>query len=176
MVTLVAPCRAFILYRNGLFAEGVRSVLAKRRTVQIVGMQRNVAKALKAVESLQPDVIILEASLPGRKTDRLEALLDGAAAGRVVRLSLDHYHATVYHHQHVESANAGDLVRAIRGVARRSSANGQSGAGQSGTRISTYCGCTDGRRKKNPTLRARRAETRREVETSAQRPVIFWCS
>ena len=138
MVTPVAPCRVFIVYRNGLFAEGVRSVLAKRRTVQVVGMQRSVAKALKAVEALRPDVIIMEESVPEKKTDRLEALLDGAVAGRVVRLSLDHYHATVYHHQHVKAANAADLVKAIRGVARVRrfpGPNGQSSAGQSGTRI-----------------------------------------
>jgi DNA-binding NarL/FixJ family response regulator len=138
MVTPVAPCRAFIVYRNRLFAEGVRSVLAKRRTVQIVGMARNVTTALKAVQSLQPDVIIMEESAPGKKTDRLEALLDGAVAGRVVRVSLDHYHATVYHRQHVASANAADLVKAIRGVARARrfpGPNGQSGEGQSRTRI-----------------------------------------
>ena len=57
-----SPCRTYIVYHHGLFAQGVRSVLENRRAVQIVGMERDVARALKAVQSLQPEVIIVEES------------------------------------------------------------------------------------------------------------------
>lgn len=114
-----SPCRTYIVYHHGLFAQGVRSILEDRRSVQIVGMERDVAKALKAVRSLQPEVVIVEESTGKHQPMRLGAFLHSAGAGRVVTLSLDHDFATVYDRRRVAATDPADLVKAIQGVGKQ---------------------------------------------------------
>jgi len=116
MMTAACPCRTYIVYHHGLFAQGVRSVLETRRAVQIVGMESDVAKALKAVESLKPEVIIVEECTGSHQPMRLGAFLHSAVGGRVVTLSLDHDFATVYQRNRLAANDPADLVKAIQGV------------------------------------------------------------
>lgn len=116
-----AACRTYIIYHSGLFAEGMRSMLVgNKRSVQIIGVERDAPRALKAVASLKPDVIIAEESPENTRAERLESLLRGAGAGRVVRLSLEHAHATVYERHQVPSTGPADLIKAIRGANKQS--------------------------------------------------------
>ena len=119
MMAAASPCRTYIVYHHGLFAQGVRSVLEERRGVQIVGMESDVAKALKAVRSLRPEVIIVEQSAGKHRPMRLGAFLYSAGAGRVVTLSLNHDFATVYDRRRVAATDPADLVKAIRGARNR---------------------------------------------------------
>ena len=116
MMTAAAPCRTYIVYHHGLFAQGVRSVLEARGTVEIVGMESDVGKALKAVQSLQPEVIIVEECKAKPQPMRLGAFLHGATGGRVVTLSLDHGSATVYQRNRITATDPAELVRAIQGA------------------------------------------------------------
>ena len=118
MISADSPCRTYIVYRHGLFAQGVRSILEERHTVKIVGMESDVARALKAVRSLQPEVVIVERSAQNRQHMRLGAFLHSASAGRVVTLSLDHGFATVYDRRRVTATGPADLVKAIQGVGK----------------------------------------------------------
>ena len=119
MMAANSPCRAYIVYDHGLFAQGVRSILEARRTVQIVGMESDVAKALKAVQSLQPEVIIVEECARRHQPMRLGAFLHSAGAGRVVTLSLDHDFATVYQRNRLPATGPGELVKVIQGVGKQ---------------------------------------------------------
>jgi chemotaxis response regulator CheB len=119
MTTAVSPCRAYIVYHHGLFAQGVRSVLQKRRTVQVVGMESDVMKAVKAVRSLHPDVIIVEEPTEKAQSVQLGPFLEFAAAGRVVTLNLTHQYATVYDRHRVAATDPTDLVKAMRGARKR---------------------------------------------------------
>jgi DNA-binding NarL/FixJ family response regulator len=118
MTVAASPCRTYIVYQHGLFAQGVRSILEDRRTVQIVGMESDVAKALKAVRSLQPEVVIVEEPTRKHQPMRLGAFLHSAGAGRVVTLSLDHGFATVYDRRRVAATDPVDLVKAILASAK----------------------------------------------------------
>ena len=118
MTHAAAPCRTYIVYHHGLFAQGVRSVLEARGAVEIVGMESDVGKALKAVQSLQPEVIIVEECTGTHQRMRLGAMMHSASAGRVVTLSLDHEFATVYQRNRMAAADPADLVRAIQGVSK----------------------------------------------------------
>ena len=119
MMAAASPCRTYIVYHHGLFAQGVRSVLEERRGVQIVGMESDVAKALKEVQSLKPEVVILEESTGKHQPMRLGAFLHSATGGRVVTLSLDHDSATVYQRNHMAANDPTDLVRAIKGAGKQ---------------------------------------------------------
>jgi DNA-binding NarL/FixJ family response regulator len=109
----LAPCRTYILYRHALFAHGVRSLLEQEHSVQIVGMESDMAQAVKAVSSLHPEVILVEESAdPGETWPFFEL----AAAGRIVTFSIDHGYATVYNHHRSLATEPADLVQAIRGA------------------------------------------------------------
>ena len=83
--------------------------------MQVIGMESDTAKALEAVGSLRPEVIIVEESDAGIQSPTLAAILQRHPAGRVVALDLDHNFATVYDRQRVVTTQPADLVKAIRG-------------------------------------------------------------
>jgi len=112
----LAPCRTYILYHHALFAHGVRSLLEKEHSVQIVGMESDMARAVKAVSSLHPEVILVEESGDLGETWPFFEL---AAAGRIVTFSIDHGYATVYNHHRSLASEPADLVQAIRGARAR---------------------------------------------------------
>jgi DNA-binding NarL/FixJ family response regulator len=116
MMTAASPCRTYIVYHHGLFAQGVRSVLEARRAVQIVGMESDVARALKAVHTLKPEVMIVEESTGKHQPMHLGAFLYSATGGRVVTLSLDYDSATVYQRNRMAATDHADLVKAIQRV------------------------------------------------------------
>jgi DNA-binding NarL/FixJ family response regulator len=116
MMPAASPCRTYILYRHGLFAQGVRNVLEKQGGVQIVGMETNAAKALKAVRSLRPEVILVEEST---RNDAQWPFFQFVATGRVIALSLEHAYATVYEQHRIRASDPADLVKAIRRTRER---------------------------------------------------------
>ncbi len=111
-----SPCRTYIVYRHELFAQGVRSVLAQQSGVQILGMENDVARAIKAVRALRPEVILVEE--PTEHWGKWP-FLQLAAAGRIVTLSLDHEFATIYDEHRIAAADPADLVKAITGVGKQ---------------------------------------------------------
>jgi len=48
MLVPASAYRTYIVYQYGLFAEGLRSVLEQESPVHLVGMERDLAKALEA--------------------------------------------------------------------------------------------------------------------------------
>ena len=116
MTISASPCRTYIMYHHALFAQGVRSVLEAQDGVQIVGMEKDIGKALKAVRSIRPEVIILEEPSANKAQ---WPFLQLATTGRVVTLSLDHAFATVYDQHRIPVADPVDLARAIRGTGKR---------------------------------------------------------
>jgi len=113
-----STCRIYIVFHHALFAQGIRSLLRGRRAMQVVGMESDPAKALEAVGTLQPEVVIVEESDAGIQSPTLTAILDRHPTGRVVALDLDHNFATVYDRHRVVTTQPTDLVRAIRGSPR----------------------------------------------------------
>jgi DNA-binding NarL/FixJ family response regulator len=113
MMTAASPCRTYIVYRNALFAQGVRSVLERESGVQIVGMENDLTRATTALRALQPEVILMEEPTESGVT---WPFLECAKASRIVTFSLNHAHATVYDPYRTAVGDPADLVRAIQGA------------------------------------------------------------
>ncbi len=111
-------CRIYIVFHNALFAQGIRSLLRGKRTIRVIGMESDMAKALEAVGSLQPEVIIVEELDANIQSPILSAILQRPPARRVVALDLDHNFATVFDRHRVVTTQPADLVRAVRGGLR----------------------------------------------------------
>ena len=116
MLMPASPCRTYIVYQHGLFAQGLRSVLEHESPAEVVGMERDLAKALAAVASLQPKVVIVEESDAVGDPIHLRSFLETAGVDRVVALSLDHGFATVYDRHRVSAPDPAALIKAIQGV------------------------------------------------------------
>ena len=116
MLMPASPYRTYIVYQHGLFAEGLRSVLEHESPAEVVGMERDLAKALAAVASLQPEVVIVEESDAAGDPIHPRSFLETAGVDRVVALSLDHGFATVYDRHRVSAPDPAALIKAIQGV------------------------------------------------------------
>jgi hypothetical protein len=115
-MTTVSPCRTYIVYRNALFAQGVRSVLERESDVQIIGMENDAARAAAAVRALCPEVILVEEPV---ESGTAWPFLEWANASCVVTFSLHHAYATVYSPHRTAAYDPVDLVRAIQGARTR---------------------------------------------------------
>lgn len=109
--------RVFILYECPLFAEGVRRLLGSCRDLEVVGMEKDRAKAMAAVRGLQPDTLLVEGvagadELPAGVT---ELVLDHVV-GSVIGFSLARNSLTVLRRQRIEVNAVDDLVTAITGA------------------------------------------------------------
>jgi chemotaxis response regulator CheB len=109
-------CRILIVSRHGLFAEGIRSLLRMRRGFQIVGLERDPEKALDAVDSLRPEVIIFDQS-----EDRIDPFILGTillreATEQVVALDLRTNYTMIFGRRRLGAARPKDLVKAIQRV------------------------------------------------------------
>jgi DNA-binding NarL/FixJ family response regulator len=155
-------CRTYLVYHHGLFAQGVRKLLEEQCGVKVVGTESDVAKALKAVRSLQPDVIIIEECTGKFQPMRLGAFLHSAVAGRVVTLSLDHMFATVYQRNRIPVTILGDLVNAVRGAPTPSlptlDMDGQRGTAAASIQPETVVARVPGARTKAPKRLTRRGD------------------
>jgi chemotaxis response regulator CheB len=118
MISADSPCRTYIVYRNGLFAQGIRRMLEERGTMRIVGMADEAGKALKAVRALRPDVIIMEEPAGKGEQGCVETFLTHSTSGRVLTLSLDDNFATVYDRRRVTATGHAELVKAILEVGK----------------------------------------------------------
>jgi len=124
--------KLYILFNHALFGQGIRSLLRGRRAIQIVGMEKDEAKSVEAIQALHPEVVIVEESGRGIGSATLSAILRKPGVGRVVAMDIGHNYATVYDRRCMTTTRPEDLVKAIRkGLQGQGSAAARSGTAKS---------------------------------------------
>ena len=61
----MASIRVLLVDDHPVAREGIRNLLAKENDIVIVGEAKDGSEALKLVEDLSPDVMLLDMELPG---------------------------------------------------------------------------------------------------------------
>ncbi len=118
--------RVVIADDHPVMRDGIRNLLDKAIDIEVAGEAGNGVEALRLVEELKPDVLLLDMELPGLKGVEVAQRLQ--ASGATVRiLVLSAYDDQEYIRGLLASGAAGYLlkeeipetiVEAIRGVAR----------------------------------------------------------
>ena len=113
------PCRTYIMYRNELFGQAVRSLLERDGGVSIVGMESDLTQARRDVRKLRPEVILVEEPMDH---GMIWPCVEAAGTRRIVTLSLEHVYATVYDFLRTSATDPAGLAKTIQGSRPRPTA------------------------------------------------------
>ncbi len=58
--------RVYIVDDHSLFAEGLKSMLSKTKSIHVVGMASDAASAIESIDGADVDVVLLDVNLPDR--------------------------------------------------------------------------------------------------------------
>ncbi|MEE8163331.1 MAG: response regulator [Anaerolineae bacterium] len=110
----------FILYSHTLFARGVERMLKSKRGLQIVGMEADREKAMHAIGSLHPDVVILDGDEKGLESLAVaKEIMDRSPRTKVIALTARDNKMYLYQTKESTANDVQDLLRAIREGDRR---------------------------------------------------------
>ncbi|MFQ6016409.1 MAG: hypothetical protein ACE5NP_13310 [Anaerolineae bacterium] len=107
--------RVFLICTHPLLCEAVQLIL-EREGIELIGTETDQQKALKSIQSLQPDVILVESE--GDAPELIEAisrLIQEKTGARLVNLSLNTNEISIYHREHKTVTKTEDLIQAITG-------------------------------------------------------------
>jgi chemotaxis response regulator CheB len=105
----------FIISKNLMFGDGLRSLLSQAARVKIVGQETNIDRAIEQVKKIQPDVIILDSDDAVHViTLMLRRVLRPQSSIKVIGLNLNSNDLFTYQTTYRVARRAEDLVELIQ--------------------------------------------------------------
>lgn len=123
---MTGPLRVLLADDHPMFREGLRFVLSQEADLAVVGEAGNGGEALRLVDELDPDVVVMDLAMP--EVGGLEAtgrLVEGGGRARVLVLTMSEDDESVFAALRcgaggylVKGADPDQVVSAVRAVAR----------------------------------------------------------
>jgi chemotaxis response regulator CheB len=105
----------FIISKNLMFGDGLKSLLSQATRVKIVGQETNIERAIEQVKKIQPDVIILDSEdAVYALTLMLRRVLQPQSTIKVIGLNLNSNDLYTYQTSYRVARGAEDLVELIQ--------------------------------------------------------------
>jgi DNA-binding NarL/FixJ family response regulator len=119
------PIRVLVADDHTIVRSGIRHVLESEADFEVVGEAGSGSEAITLASDLQPDVVVLDISMPGQSGLEVAAQLRGSSAARVLILSMHNNAEYVLesvragaHGYLLKDTAASELRSAIRAVCR----------------------------------------------------------
>jgi hypothetical protein len=106
--------RVFVIWTNPLFHESVRLLLSHPDVIW-VGATTDLTTAPEEIMRLHPDTLLFEKTSASIPADVMEILGVETWDIRIIELSLDNNELSLYHREHQEVVEAGDLLQFVLG-------------------------------------------------------------
>lgn len=115
-VAPTSPVRILVVDDHTLFRRGLTALLSREARFEVVGDAADAGEALRRVQELQPDLILLDNHLPGvRGVDALPALREAAPSARVLMLTVSEDERDLA--DALKAGAAGYLLKTVEGDA-----------------------------------------------------------
>ncbi|MBI2372195.1 MAG: hypothetical protein HYV08_18530 [Deltaproteobacteria bacterium] len=111
----MARVRVIIHYQTALFASGLARLLQKAPGISIAGMMDDLPEAIRMVEELQPEVIVVEGGEGREEVVSCCEFLRRSPNSRVVTLRLDQPTVRLCQCQELLVPDVRDLIAVVRG-------------------------------------------------------------
>lgn len=106
--------RIFIYSQCSLFSHAIKMLLDAEATVEVVGCERDLDKALTCIEAAQPDVIlIVTEGKADESTPKGQRFFTVGHSAKVIELSLEENRVNVYYGEQIVIGDVRDLMRTI---------------------------------------------------------------
>jgi hypothetical protein len=103
----------YLVYRNRLFGDAVRAVLARHPEIRLVGSSDRPDVAAAEMLALSPSVVLLEYADDGPTLADMQRILTRPTTCRLITLHMAHDDMQVWSGTWHQTANGQDLVEAI---------------------------------------------------------------
>jgi DNA-binding NarL/FixJ family response regulator len=104
-----------MLGSNPLFREGVESLICREIEAEIIGRETCIERALGQLESLRPDVIIVDGSDPNCDPGEVvSAVFHMGLKVKVISININDNQLHIYRGEHKVAKEVSDLVEAIQ--------------------------------------------------------------
>jgi len=106
--------RVFVLSRQSLFGQGIKTLLSNYTEIEIVSQEKDTSAAVECIQKYHPDVVIMNCDDPEFDlSPAILCILRERLGIRVIGLSLKDNKISIYRGEEQEIHQLEDLLKAI---------------------------------------------------------------
>jgi len=104
----------YIISRHPIFGEGIEEMLRRREGVEILGVEREISKAIDQIVELQPEIVLIDCNDDQEEisTAMMQILRKGVKA-KIIGLDIQSNSFYVYKREQHEVQRLDDLIQEI---------------------------------------------------------------
>ena len=107
--------RVFIISSYRMFGLGLESILGQNETIEVVGQDANIDRAIERIDQLAPDVVILDGDEPPYDSmATILAILKAQSIPKIIGLNLQNNDLRIYEARQWVAKSVEDLIAAIQ--------------------------------------------------------------